>query len=72
MYGLTVRVGESVLVGTGPDAVRITVKHKSGSVVKLMFDTPKGMPVALSKDAPRRAVSYGLTGKVERALKISV
>jgi carbon storage regulator len=46
MLALTRRVGETVVIGDGPDQVRITVIEILGGNVRLAFDAPRNVNIA--------------------------
>ena len=65
MFTLSVGVGETVRAGD----CNITVRDKSGQRIKLVFDAPDGVPIHIITH-PAKAVSYGITGKIRRELKV--
>lgn len=70
MFTLSVGVGETVRAGD----CTITVREKSGQRVNLVFDVPDGMPINIVHGHvpghAAKAVSYGITGKMRRELKL--
>ncbi len=55
MLVLTRRVDESVVIGTGPDAVVVTVVRVDRGAVRLGVAAPKSVSVLRSELAPRAA-----------------
>ena len=45
MLVLSRKVGESVMVGTGPDAVKVVVVELRGDKCRIGFECPKEIPV---------------------------
>jgi carbon storage regulator len=53
MLVLARRVGESVIIGDGADAVKVTVASIRGSEIRLGFDAPDSIHITRAELLPR-------------------
>jgi carbon storage regulator len=42
---LSRKLGESVIIGTPPNAIRVTVAHIDKGKIRLLFDAPRDVPI---------------------------
>jgi carbon storage regulator len=54
MLALRRRVGQSIVIGEGPDAVELTVVEIRGGSVQLSFDAPDGITIDRSEVRDRK------------------
>ncbi|WP_139043828.1 hypothetical protein [Allomesorhizobium alhagi] len=70
MIALDVSVGEAVQIGKNADAgVVVKVKHKSGTRVRLAFETNLSPIRILGDGLVPASFTYGITGEPRRVLQ---